>query len=340
MYDNVISLGHYCGVASSMIKYGLRSWSGPFDWYFSNFEGVLRTIENNFSDFFNFENLQVSATDKTKFKDTKYGFFMVHDVKKDFYREFPEIKEKYLKRSERFRVEAARKTCFIRAIRSVAEIEFIQKNTDYIDQVIKSSNPENTIMYIYLNQWRMDIYHLIDEKMRKKWFFWGIDLKDYSGSSKNELMALFDSNPELLFYCRNILSESQRKDNIIYELNSELRDLRIIKWRYELLNKILDLNIETADFPEEVIIYGVGNIGKRFYERIKSQCKVLCFIDQYQLDNTFDSIPIYELSEFDYTLHSAPIIVTPMYEYEEIKVNIKNAVKDRNIDVWPIDICL
>lgn len=52
MFENFISLGWFCGTAASMSKYGLRSWFGPFDWYFSNFPGVLSCMENDFIDFF------------------------------------------------------------------------------------------------------------------------------------------------------------------------------------------------------------------------------------------------------------------------------------------------
>lgn len=31
-FSNFVSLGYICPVAASMSKYGLRSWSGPFDW--------------------------------------------------------------------------------------------------------------------------------------------------------------------------------------------------------------------------------------------------------------------------------------------------------------------
>ena len=51
MYNSFISLGWFCGVASSMSKYGLRSFSSPFDWYFSDFKSVLHFIETDFIDF-------------------------------------------------------------------------------------------------------------------------------------------------------------------------------------------------------------------------------------------------------------------------------------------------
>ena len=50
-YKNCISLGWFCGTASALSKLGLRSHSGPFDWYFSKYSAVLDQIENDFIDF-------------------------------------------------------------------------------------------------------------------------------------------------------------------------------------------------------------------------------------------------------------------------------------------------
>ena len=51
MYEHIVSLGWYCGVAASMSRYGFREMSGPFDWMFSDFEGVLHFLETSFEDF-------------------------------------------------------------------------------------------------------------------------------------------------------------------------------------------------------------------------------------------------------------------------------------------------
>ena len=42
MFSNFVSLGEACKVAASMSKYGLRSFSGPFDWVITRrFDMVL-----------------------------------------------------------------------------------------------------------------------------------------------------------------------------------------------------------------------------------------------------------------------------------------------------------
>ena len=55
MFENFISLGAGCQVAASMSKFGLRSWSGVFDWLFTDrFEWILYYLENNFKGFWEF----------------------------------------------------------------------------------------------------------------------------------------------------------------------------------------------------------------------------------------------------------------------------------------------
>lgn len=51
MFANYISLGGECFIAASMAKYGLRSFSGPFDWCISPpfIEGVIPLLRDRFS---------------------------------------------------------------------------------------------------------------------------------------------------------------------------------------------------------------------------------------------------------------------------------------------------
>ena len=79
-YDNCISLGWFCGKASSMAQYGLRSFSGPFDWCTSNLNSVLKMLENDFEDFMKKENLAVVGQDTKTLYDKKYGFSYNHEV--------------------------------------------------------------------------------------------------------------------------------------------------------------------------------------------------------------------------------------------------------------------
>ena len=53
MYQHIISLGHFCAVASELDKLGFREASLPFDWIISPLDSVIDLINNNFEDFLN-----------------------------------------------------------------------------------------------------------------------------------------------------------------------------------------------------------------------------------------------------------------------------------------------
>ena len=58
VFSNFISLGSACQTASSMEKYGLRGWSGPFDWLVTDsLQWVLHYMETDFADFLKKENI-------------------------------------------------------------------------------------------------------------------------------------------------------------------------------------------------------------------------------------------------------------------------------------------
>ena len=101
-FDNCISLGWYCGVAASMSKVGVRDFSGPFDWYWSDFRSVVELIDREFEDFFVRENLVADPDNPKVFEDKKYGFRCFHDVKTDLDSDYAVIHERYRRRADRF----------------------------------------------------------------------------------------------------------------------------------------------------------------------------------------------------------------------------------------------
>lgn len=54
-YKHVISLGFFCSVALELERKGVRDASYPFDWLISDFQGVIKVIENRFYDFLNID---------------------------------------------------------------------------------------------------------------------------------------------------------------------------------------------------------------------------------------------------------------------------------------------
>lgn len=71
MFSNFVSLGTACPVASSMSKYGLRSFSGSFDWFItSRFDIVLHYLENDFKDFLERSKLEPIDGTGLRFKNS------------------------------------------------------------------------------------------------------------------------------------------------------------------------------------------------------------------------------------------------------------------------------
>lgn len=207
-YKHCISLGWYCGTASSMSKYGLRSCSGPFDWYFSDLESVLKVIETDFSDFMIRDNLYADENDPFVFHDKKYGFTCQHDIINNLDTDYVQIQEKYTRRAKRFMQDIKQPTIFIRAVRSEQEISFIKDNSAYIYNVIRRSNANNEIIFLVLNP----MTSLPDNFL---WFRLGLSQYQHS---LTEMKQMFDSSKQFAEFCkRNILPEDLIMQNKKYE---------------------------------------------------------------------------------------------------------------------------
>ncbi len=148
-YDYCVSLGWLCGTAASLSKLGLRGFSGPFDWYFSEYKGVLSQIQNRFTDFMTRENLRPFEGADKEFEDIKYGFRLNHDIYHDLDTDYDEIYKKYSRRAQVFLENIKKPTVFFRLIRDQEEIEYINTNSEYADNLVKEFNPMNKIVYVY-----------------------------------------------------------------------------------------------------------------------------------------------------------------------------------------------
>lgn len=195
-YENCISLGWFCGVASSMSRYGLRNHSGPFDWYFSDLKSVLNLMETDFYDFMAKKNLYIDANNPKIFHDKKYGFLCNHDIQNDFETEYEGIYQKYIRRAKKFMQDIKQPTLFIRAVRSEKEISYIEENREYIYKIIKGSNSGNEIIFLLLNTMR---------KLPDSFLQFRMSIEQYPGQVF-EMRTMFDSSEEFSQYCKkNIL---------------------------------------------------------------------------------------------------------------------------------------
>ncbi len=302
MFENFISLGWFCGTAASMSKYGLRSWSGPFDWYFSNFPGVLACMENNFTDFLDRKNLVVLDGLPEEFLDTKHGFHYNHEVITCLEEDYVSIYEKYARRIGKFREMIKQKTCFIRAVRNDEELRYIQNNLCVIEKIIKQSNPDNEIIYVVSSK-EVTCGAL-------EFPFFVVDVT-YDGSSWKRLRGLYDTNIELQQFCIRNFDENRRYRHMYFDLQKENRRLESKAAKYELMKHIDKMNPLQVTLSQEIIIYGAEIVGKYLYQKIKCKCRVCCFVDQNVKEDSYDGVQIISLDDFmKRERRDIPIIVT------------------------------
>lgn len=211
-----------------MERYGLRSYAGPFDWNTSEFDGVLKMIESDFSNFMLSENLLVDNDDAKIFHDVKYRIGYLHDINQDFDSEYLSIYQKYMRRIKRFKNDIRQPTCFIRAVYSEEERLFIEKNRNYIYKIIKKSNSKNEIIFLLLNYM---------EGLSDAFLWYRLGIGQYSGKLY-PMRTMFDSNKDFSEFCKsNILSNEDLERNKIFD-----RDKLNVKDKTRMVAEALELN--------------------------------------------------------------------------------------------------
>ena len=149
MFDNVISLGFFCGVAQETERLGLRAKSMPFDWVISpSFSIVLDLIENNFNDYVGCPHYFEDCSNRADNDVYQIQFF--HDFKRpaSINDQLEGVKETYKRRATYFNNAVTKPTLFIRYIFDSDEYEWIKTHHERIDQIIKSGNPNNEIIFV------------------------------------------------------------------------------------------------------------------------------------------------------------------------------------------------
>lgn len=274
-YDNCLSLGWFCGTASSLSMLGLRNFSGPFDWFFSDFDSVINQIDNEFIDFMKKENLEIVENKPTEFRDKKYNFYCNHDIKENFDIEYADIYDKYIKRAKRFIGSIKNPTCFFRAVRSEKEIEYIINNADYIESILKRYNSHNSIVYILLN-------NMSSLPNSLKWFRL---MSDQYLRGIYEMRNMFHQSTELLQFCEALLKPEQIELNKKFDKQQNGQKSGAAEVGYYISNdidgidkKILDMfNIQNS---ESFYIWGGGTYGIPLYRYLlKRNVKVKAIID-------------------------------------------------------------
>lgn len=98
----------------------------------------------------------------------------------------------------------------------------------------------------------------------------------------------------------------------------QITDNRMLRW-----SKLACLDFDKIEEIEDVFIYGLGTIGKAFYEKIKRKCKHIQFIDGGEVhDCEYDGIRIENISNAKIRKGSR-VIVTPSYDIDLITEEFK-----------------
>lgn len=332
MYDHIVSLGWYCGIASSMAKNGFRENSGPFDWMFSSLDGVLHFLESSFEDFLDWNHLEILSP--LCFCDDR-GITFNHDCKKDLSLEYEEINKRYKRRIRAFKT--FNNICFIRAVKNQAEIEYINENYEYIKKVMRN----NDIIFLIPYYLRYDNF---------KFCYFLLNINAYQGNYRSSLRGLFEKSTGLIEHLQANYPEEKRKKNLEFDMLNELREGKNIKAediekraiaeidelhkniliseeRCQNLAKMIQIDFSQIAFPEEIEIYGMGTVGEAFYHLAKEYTNIKCFIDQ---KGGNAEIPVYKTNE--YINENRKIIVTPTFYFDKIKSDLsKRGVIEDNI---------
>lgn len=224
---------------------------------------------------------------------------------------YDELCLKYKKRIDRFFAETKKRTCFLRSCANSEEIIYISKNHHYIDRVIKKQNSQNEVVFLirkelYIEETIPFRYYVMPDKYSN-----GVFLKHY-----------FDDANPFLDFCVHHYDTASMIKNIAFDSKKGEQEALIRERRYKTLLKLFEWDCKDIDIPKDIIIYGAGNIGVAFYQKIKGKSNVQCFIDRQKVGKMIEYIPVMGVEDLDCNVKSS-IIVTATYDYDAICKEIR-----------------
>ena len=211
MFENCFSLGGNCATACALSKLGLRNIiSGPFDWISTPYAAVLEQIENEFADFMNKENLRCNQYNPTIFHDIKYSLSSMHDIKESYEDEIDAVIVKYQRLSLRFLKTIKQPTVFFRCVLDNDEIDYINANWLYAEEVTKRFNNKNEIVYIIYSHMK---------PLTKNVRFFRLPVKKTDGNFL-KMRYLFQQSEVLINFCRNLIDDDVRNRNLVFDAST------------------------------------------------------------------------------------------------------------------------
>lgn len=143
-YDTVIGLGGSCQVAAQMARHGLRTFSGPIDWFIWSSVPILsKALESDFQGFMDCKNLEVIGNSDLNYvvKDRVFDCYSYHDFplscNGDISSLYPQFKEKIDRRIQRFYQKLKDKESIL-FIRLTGEFNDIRELASVLGSLTKS----------------------------------------------------------------------------------------------------------------------------------------------------------------------------------------------------------
>ncbi len=308
IFEDFCSLGTLCPTASSMSKYGLRSYSGVFDWLITyDFKYVLHYMENDFCDFMLKDNLARYENSPKMFYDISSKFIFMHDKEFLFETEYDKLYEKYQKKIFRFLNRTQTATCFIRIVVSENEIEYIDRHSEYIESVIKKNCSENEILFLVKN-----------EIGRQPLNFRSFVLPQYKpGGNREALRSYFDGAEEFLNFCAHHYDSGKLLRNVAFDAQKQEDNYMTVNLRYQTLCELVRHKGELGISKKPVVIYGAGDLGIFLYEKIKEDYNVTAFVDVFKAGTYVEEIPVLKIDEAD--LKDKQVIITTVHDTHKVQ---------------------
>jgi hypothetical protein len=106
-YDQIISLGHWCGPAANIRRrFGIEA-AMPFDWWITPFDSLMKVLDERFANLFREENIELfdaEGRERHTVRDNYYQLYYHHDFERDpQHRVLPDIAPQAAALREKYR---------------------------------------------------------------------------------------------------------------------------------------------------------------------------------------------------------------------------------------------